>query len=148
MKKALSLLLAVIMIMSTMALIASAKSEYELPYNHHNCLNHISIDECRCCIYCENRDTQFRRECAEYDESTKTWYVCCNLCNGLANCNCGCPCCPKQEISEESSGTLIPEPVQDSLVERFRNALNKVIKVFDDLFDSIFEFLRIEDFFG
>ncbi len=150
MKKALSLLLAVIMLMSTMALCASA-AEYELPYQHNNCTyeKHNGLDDCRCCIYCENIDTRFiRQNCAEYDEKTKNWSVCCTLCNGLMNCNCGCECCPAVENKEEGNPTLVPERVQNSLVEGFRNALNKVMKVFDEFFDRIFEFLRIEDFFG
>ena len=149
MKKALSLLLAVIMLMSAMTLFASA--EYELPYQHHNCTaeTHDGLDDCRCCIYCDNIDTQFiRTGCAKYDPKTDIWSVCCNRCNGLLNCDCGCDCCPNVEYKEEGNPTLIPEPVQNSLVEGFRNALNKVIKVFDEFFDRIFEFLRIEDFFG
>ena len=149
MKKALSLVLAVIMLMSTMVLCVSA-ADYEIPYKHNECLdNHFGLDDCRCCIYCDNKDTDYIRKCATYDETTGIWSSsCCNLCNGLMNCNCGCECCPKQETNESGSGGLLPEDVQDSLVDSFRNALNKVKKVFDDFFDRIFEFLRIEDFFA
>ena len=151
MKKALSLILAVIMLMSTMALCASA---YFDNGGFCSCEDHVETSYCKCCLYCENLDSTYILGCCEKivnDDGSITWKKCCSLCNGLYDCECTtCSCCSEKsdEALDDNSNAIIPPSVQNSFVEAFQNAMAKISKVFDDFFDAIFEFLRIEDFFG
>lgn len=150
MKKALSLILAVIMLMSTMVLFASA---YIDNGGVCNCLDHIETKYCRCCLYCDNLDTTYMLDCCTKDEidGKVVWIKCCSLCNGLEDCECtDCECCATKsdEVINDGSTAIIPPSVQVSFVEGFQNAMKKIQKVFDDFFNTIFEFLRIEDFFS
>lgn len=151
MKKALSLLLAVIMLMSTMALFASA---YIDNGGICSCYDHVDTNTCRCCLYCDNLDTTFMLDCCEKHQNSDGsiyWVKCCSLCNGLKDCECtDCSCCAQKgdEILNDGSTAIIPPSVQISFVEGFQNAMRKLQKVFDDFFNAIFEFLRIDDFFG
>jgi hypothetical protein len=52
------------------------------------------------------------------------------------------------EVLNDGGTAIIPPSVQVSFVEGFQNAMKKIQAVFDSFFDTIFEFLRIEDFFG
>lgn len=150
MKKALSLLLAVIMLMSAVTFVGSAV--YKEPVGVCNCPDHVETNYCYCCLDCKNLDTSYILKCCKKSDDGKYWEKCCSLCNGLKDCECksDCTCCGKKvdETVNDGSTSILPESVQISLVEGFQNAMNKIRKVFDDFFDAIFEFLKIEDFFG
>ena len=150
MKKALSLILAIIMLMSAVTFVGSAYNDYG---GVCNCPDHKENNYCQCCLYCENLDTSYILDCCvkKVDGNKVYWEKCCSICNGLKDCECtDCKCCAKKidEIVNEGSTSIIPPSVQISLVEGFQNAMNKVRKIFDDFFDRIFEFLRIDDFFS
>lgn len=152
MKKALSLLLAVLMLVSAVTFVASA-AKYREPVGVCNCLDHIETKYCNCCLDCKNLDTSYMNgvNCCKKSDDGKYWEKCCSICNGLKDCECtDCSCCAKKsdEQMNEGSTSILPPSVQSSLVEGFQNAMNKIRKVFDDFFDAIFEFLKIEDFFG
>ena len=151
MKKALSLILAVIMLMSTMAVCAFA---YIDNGGVCRCLDHTDTKPCKCCLYCSNLDTTYKLDCCtkhENSDGSTYWVKCCSLCNGLEDCECTkCSCCSEKsdEVLNDGSTAVIPPSAQISIVEGFQNAMKKLQKVFDDFFNAIFEFLRIEDFFG
>lgn len=150
MKKALSLILAVIMLVSTMGLSATAYLEVD---SHCYCLDHNDTKPCTCCLYCDNLDTTYKLDCCKKTEIDGViyWEKCCSLCNGLQDCECTkCSCCSEKsdEVLNEGSTAVIPPSAQISIVEGFQNAMKTLQKFFDDFFDTIFEFLRIEDFFG
>ena len=150
MKKALSIFLAVIMLMSVMALAVSA--EFRAP-GVCMCEDHIKTDACHCCVYCENLDATYVLDCCSKTvlNGEEVWVFCCPDCDGLLNCKCvACSCCAEKtdDMLDDGSTSLIPESTQNSLVKSFQNAMQKIKAVFDNFFDRIFEFLRIEDFFG
>lgn len=155
MKKALSLFLAVLMLSITLIVPASAgifTPDIREP-GVCVCEDHNRKGPCHCCINCENLDTTYVLDCCKKEElnGEVVWTFCCPVCNGLWDCECvDCECCAekKDEVLNEGSTAIIPPSVQNSFISGFQNAMNKVKKVFDDFFNAIFEFLRIDDFFG
>lgn len=151
MKKALSIFLAVIMLMSVMSLAASAVVKEP---GVCMCEDHNRTGPCHCCIYCEHLDVTYKLDCCKKEtlyNGDEVWTFCCPTCTGLWNCECvGCSCCSEKtdDMLDDGSTSLIPPSTQNSLVKAFQNAINKIKAVFDSFFDSIFEFLRIDDFFG
>ena len=148
MKKALSLILVAIMLMTTVAFGVSAYIDEGALCS---CYNHVDNNTCKCCLYCKNLDTSYINECCKKDElnGKEVWIKCCNLCSGLENCSCDCTCCAKNnETLDDGSGSIFSGAFLDSFVDGFQNAMKKIQKVFDDFFDTIFDFLKIEDFFG
>ena len=155
MKKALSLFLAVLMFVTAMIIPASAAGLIPDIRKDGVCMceDHVKTSPCHCCVYCENLDNTYVLDCCTKDKigGEDVWTFCCVVCNGLWDCECvACECCAekKDEILEDSGTTIIPETAQNSIVAGFQNAIQKVKAVFDKFFDAIFEFLRIDDFFG
>ena len=154
MKKALSLFLAVLMLVIATIVPAGAGLLPDTRYDGVcTCEDHIRTAPCRCCVYCENLDNTYVLDCCKKDtlNGKEVWTFCCVVCNGMWDCECvDCECCAekKDEVLEENGTTIIPETTQNSIVSGFQNAIQKIKAVFDKFFNSIFEFLRIDDFFG
>lgn len=151
MKKALSLFLAVLMLMSVMAVSVSAV-DIRNP-GICTCEDHDKYNPCHCCLFCDNLDTSYILDCCKKEtlNGEVVWTFCCAACNGLWDCECvDCSCCAekKDEVLDDGSNAIVPPSVQNSFVSAFQNAMNKIKEVFDNIFNTIFEFLRIEDFFG
>lgn len=155
MKKTLSLFLAVLMLST--ALIVPASAGIFAPDIREPgvcvCEDHIKTGPCHCCIYCENLDNTYVLDCCKKDVvgGEEVWTFCCAVCNGLWDCECvDCDCCSekKDEQLNEGSNAIIPPSAQNSIVSGFQNAMRKIKEVFDNIFNTIFEFLRIDEFFG
>ncbi len=154
MKKTLSLFLAVLMLAITLIMPVGAAliPDIRKP-GVCMCEDHIKTSPCHCCLYCENLDNTYVLDCCKKDVlgGEEVWTFCCTVCTGLWDCECvDCSCCAekKDEYLDEGSNAIIPPSTQNSIVTGFQNAMQKIKAVFDKFFDSIFEFLRIEDFFG
>lgn len=150
MKKALSVFLAVLMLMSGMTLMSFA---YIDEGGYCSCYDHVETDTCRCCIYCENLDTTYVLDCCKKQElnGQTVWIKCCSICNGLEDCECtDCECCAEKsdEVINDGNISLVPPSVQNSIIAGFQNAMRRLQEIFDKFFDAIFEFLRFDDFFG
>ncbi len=147
MKKALSLFLAVLMIMSVMAVSVSAIDIRK--GSVCTCEDHDKYNPCHCCIYCDNLDNDYVNDCCK--QVGNEWVFCCRACNGLWNCGCvSCDCCATkdQPYEEPDSPALIPGNVQQNLISSFQNAMATLMKSLRSFFDRIFEFLRIDEYFG
>lgn len=147
MKKALSLFLAVLMIMS--ALVASVGAVDIRNPGICTCEDHDRYNPCHCCIYCENLDNDYVLDCCK--EVDGTWTFCCRICNGLWDCECvECECCAEKDstLVEPESPSLLPVGVQNSLVASFQNAMKQLQARLADFFNSVFEFLRLDEYFG
>ena len=169
MKKIISVLLAVLMLMSMLAvsgfateLIVRDDTSYR-PVNVCKCEDHVGAPKksCHCCIFCENLDMQYVTTCAKNPDGTLKLYtdengskyiaVCCANCTGLWPCKCGCECCAENENIGDKDHTL-DDVVSDEKKEEYVDGFQKVLKVisdaFDEFFNKIFEFLRIFDIIG
>ncbi len=157
MKKLISVLLAVVMLftMGTMAF-AVVVEEPEIT-GECRCDDHdISvIGSCHCCVLCPNIDKSYLTSCAK-DKSTDGSYdgsLCCAYCTGIFPCSCGCACCDPN--NKDTTGGILgdgyeiwDDEAQDDFVSGFQKILKRISDVFDKFFDSIFEFLRLEDLLG
>lgn len=157
MKKIISVLLAVVMLftMGTMAF-AVVIEEPEIT-GECRCDEHDTsvIGGCHCCVLCPNIDKSYLTACAK-DKSTDGSYdgsLCCAYCTGIFPCSCGCDCCDPN--NQQKPGGVLgdgyeiwDEDAQDDFVSGFQKILKRISDVFDRFFDSIFEFLRLEDLLG
>ena len=138
MKKIISILLAVLMIFSSMAVMASAS------VLDCNCGDaHKDTADCCCCVYCPTTSDNYRTSCGG---------TCCAECTGLKPCSC-CSCCAV--ITDENLGdnesildNYITDKDKESFVEGFQSILKVISDFFDNLFDTIFEFLRLDEVLG
>ncbi len=77
--------------------------------------------------------------------------LCCENCTGLAGCHCDCGCqyCPKDtsnEVGDKIDGAI--ETGRNGFINGIQTALKAVRDVMYDLFEKLFEFLRLEDILG
>ena len=154
MKKIVSVLLAVLMIFSVMAVSASAAEGAICNCGNHN---YDNPNNCYCCINCPsvvNNNHLF--SCAKL--SGNTYATCCTECPGYfgatynaCTCNCGCDTCG-ENASSSGDGNIIDSVVTEkdkqNFVDGFQAVLKKISDVFDRFFDAIFEFLRIDQILG
>lgn len=148
MKKALSLLLAIILVFSALACsFAVFAEEYEM--KDCSCSNCTRIpNSCRCCAYCPYIDKSVLLSCAKDEDGNFKGSFCCSECSGIwpCNCHCGCEACvDKSQETDPDPEPLIPEAQRKAYVEAFQNAIKKVAAVFDKIFNAIFKFLRIDE---
>ena len=164
MRKIISLVLAVLMLFSVMAVSASAANECR-------CDDHVESSTCHCCIYCpENPSMGYVTPChkayvdGKYvlrDGVNAPEYYCCEDCRGFINnkgqCGCTCSCCKlNSDGTIGDSKTPIggywediwDEEAQEDFVTGFQAVLKKISDAFDKIFDAIFEFLRLDEILG
>ena len=177
MKKSLSILLALIMLLGCFSMVASAanregewvkvgydivtgdimqfeftNTECTCPVNDHTARN--------CCVFCPNLDIGLLTSCAtdSYKEGAdKVGFdgtVCCEECTGIWPCYCGCECCKKdledQDVTDNDNtlGEIITDEDKDNFVKGFQSILKVISDAFDKFFDAIFAFLRIDGVLG
>lgn len=147
MKKALSILLALLMLTAVFALPASAAG--------CECLDHDKSGAyCTCCVYCENLDPGKKTTCLEFvtdEEGNRVAKTCCNECDGVFPCGCGCGCCAltdEDKADLNTSDPLLTPEQQETVIETFQRILSQIAEFFDNIFETIFEFLRFDDIMG
>ncbi len=147
MKKALSIILALIMITAVFALPASAADSVLVTDTICDCEDHVKTGKCTCCLYCENLDRTYKTPCAVQLEDG-TYTVCCIDCDGIFPCDCNCDCCPKDSESNPENTDkppLISEENQEVIVGGWNEIMQKVVAFFEEFFNYIFEFLKLAD---
>lgn len=152
MKKALSVFLAVVMMLSVFGACFGAFADYERPVAQCTCKNHNPNGPCHCCVYCPNLDKTYQTSCVKdvVDEegNVVAKSFCCSKCTGIFPCSCGCECCNNFEDKDDNNDKpIFNEDQQEQIVNGFQAVLKKVADVFDMLFKAIFDFLRIGDLF-
>ena len=163
MKKIISVLLAVLMMFTTMAFVASA-TEYIEPETGTEikgvceCTTHTGNKDCKCCVYCLSTDNNYRVNCAKphTDADGVVYYeVCCSKCTGIHPCDCGnsCGCgyCKSydEDVNDKNgSNDYITEQDKEAFVDGFQGILKKISDFFDMIFDAVFEFLRLDEVLG
>lgn len=171
MKKVISVFLALIMIFSCVGVVlVSAENNDDCTCGCFNCTNK---EGCHCCIYCEKLDKNYVLSCVTYDEN-KVPHFCCDECDGLFPCSCGATaayefeknedgsyklddnynkipkhpmCCINNYESIEDGSAILTPDQQESFITGFRSILKTIAAVFDELFNRLFEFLRVKDIF-
>ncbi len=142
MKKIISVLLAALMLMSCFAVVSFAETA------EHKCEKgtHVSVGYCTCCLLCPNVDDSYVLGCAD----RTTGATCCADCSGIYPCNCRCTCCSKgdQTGTENDGKDILTPEQQENFVDGFQAFLKKISDFFDDLFDKIFEFLKVDEVLG
>ena len=159
MRKIISLVLAVLMLFSAMAVSASAANEC-------TCDDHVKESTCHCCIYCpENPSFAYVTPCHKYYGDDGKYHLkdsyCCGDCSGFVNnnrqCGCDCSCCQIDINGNFVTGSdpiggvweeIWDEEAQDNFVTGFQAILKRISDVFDKIFDAIFEFLRLDEILG
>ncbi len=150
MKKIVSVLLAALMLMSCFGVISFAEGKV------CTCPEGVHVDgqACRCCVYCPNVDDSYVLGC--YDKENDGF--CCSDCNGMydaikgCGCTCGCEYCKLgDQTGNENDSNLDdvwgPEE-QEEFVDGFQAFIKKISDFFDELFDRIFEFLKLDQVIG
>lgn len=151
MKKIISLLLAAIMLMSCFAVSAFAVViEGECTCSEDG--THNPVGSCHCCIFCPNLNPTFVTACARGSLNSGVKEVCCYECTGIVGCTCGCECCKTTDEDMDDDNSTLDEMWTDadkqSFVDGFQSILKIISDFFDNLFDTIFEFLGLEDVLG
>lgn len=172
MKKIISVLLAVLMICSCMAVSAFAvekgekvpvgenifgiEYKYALP-GACDCMDRHKEPKCDCCLFCPNLDVSLQRSCVEWftnPDGERYAAVCCVNCTGLIDCNCGCGCevCATDNKDlgdyDNTIGDYWGPEEQKSFIDNFQAILKRISDAFDAFFNAIFEFLRIDGVVG
>ncbi len=149
MKKALSILMSILIIALSFTFIAGAVDACP------ECLSkEHKAEKCGCCFYCPNLDTALLVPCLREGNGVKLENgevaFCCHECDGWYPCDCDCECCPKSASDFENSNNnqiLTPEQ-QEQVIDGFQSVLARIREFFDKLFDAIFEFLRFDEIMG
>lgn len=159
MRKIISVILAVLMLFSVMAVSASAAMGV------CKCDDHKADTTCHCCINCpENPSFGYVTPCHKTMVNGKYELVetfCCDDCKGFIDndfkCGCNCDCCKlNADGTIGSSGLAIggvweevwDEEAQEEFVTGFQAVLKRISDVFDKIFNAIFEFLRLDEVLG
>lgn len=145
MKKIISIALFLIIVMSALVLSVSAESGAPYSKDYCSCESHDSEKEvCNCCLYCSNFKVGYRSSCVTLDQESQKYYVCCENCDGIWPCDCGCVCCSDHDNYEENNPTepddndYIPEPDEisffDSILKMLKDAFSNLIQMIMNLF--------------
>ena len=149
MRKIISVLLVALMLFSVVAVSASAADGCD-------CTNHVEDMDCRCCINCTELDKSMIMSCAKDANGNVTGKTCCTACKGFlqknAGCGCSCSCCGDANSSTNNSGGALGGIVTDkdkqNFVDIFQSILGKISAAFDNFFNAIFEFLKLDEVLG
>ncbi len=148
MKKIISVLLAALMLVSCFAVSSFAAVEKT---GECTCEDHNDV-ACHCCLYCPKLSTSYVTSCAKDSLGSDVKYVCCHDCTGIVGCPCGCPCCDvdNEDIDSDDStlDELVPDETKESFVDGFQSILKVISDFFDDLWEAIRTFLRLDDVIG
>lgn len=149
MKKVISIVIATLMIMSCFAVASLAAGVCTCGEGVHT-----DGEPCRCCRYCPNVDTSAILNC--YDKETDT--RCCEDCSGMfdakkgCGCDCGCVHCKTKNQTGNELDSYLDKIFGDLEKKNFVDSFQEVIKmlsdIFDELFNKIFEFLKIDGVIG
>lgn len=147
MKKALSILMSVLIIALSFTFMVSAACD---------CKEHKDspVNSCTCCIDCDNIDTHILASCVKTKEENGKFVIdkdqpsCCTYCTGLTTCTCPCNCCVGDKAGNTNSDPILDENQQQSVIDTFQKVLGRVREFFDNFFDMIFEFLRFDEIMG
>ena len=160
MRKIISVILAVLMLFSVMAVSASAAA------GECKCDDHIESSACHCCIYCPENPTYAYVTPCHKAFNGQTYEIlegkfCCHECTGFINnkgeCGCECDCCTLNidgtmgDLSTPVGGLwdeIWDEDAQQSFIDGFQAILKRISDAFDKFFDAIFEFLRLDEVLG
>ncbi|MGN0467134.1 MAG: hypothetical protein ACI4GY_00230 [Acutalibacteraceae bacterium] len=148
MKKALSVLLALIMILSSLAVGFGvfAADGYKCEKCGNDCTHEMGT--CHCCAECEYIDETYLTSCVKDANGHFQPTYCCSKCTGIWPCSCGCSCCNNYEdVTDDNNGPILNPDQQEQVIKGFQAILKKISDVFDMLFDKLFEFLRIGEIF-
>ena len=150
MKKIISVLLVAMMLFSVVAISASAAL--------CDCGNHVPAkgENCHCCLDCPDLKPELILNCARQNG---VYTSCCPECSGIfdginyCDCDCGCPVCERLNSSKPSDDDalidgIVTDADKQSFVEGFQAILKRISDLFDSFFDSIFEFLRLDEVLG
>ncbi len=155
MKKTLSILMSVLILALSFTMVSSAAA-YKC-----ECVDHVAKD-CKCCIYCPNLDNHYLTSCAVNSDGTLKYanpeapeeerYVelCCKKCTGIIPCDCGCSCCTlsEEDIENMNPDQIFDENQQEQIITGFQKVLGRLRTFFDDFFEMVFEFLRLDEILG
>ena len=145
MRKIISVLLVALMLFSVVAVSASAADAC-------GCKDHREDIECRCCIYCPTLPKEYIKSCAKDGNGNPTGEFCCQYCAGYykkgTDCGCTCSCCGESG-STGGNGIIDPDLVwgeqqQKNFVTVFQSILGKISAAFDNFWNAIKEFLKID----
>ena len=152
MKKTLSILLTVLMIALSFTFLVSAE---DAPVC--NCYDHQASPaySCKCCFYCDNLNVNAVTPCMKDGNGVKkdadgfVVETCCGFCDGWREgCHCDCECCPKGTTSNDQNNELLDDNQKEQVVNGFQKVLARFREFFDNLFNTIFEFLRFDEIMG
>ncbi len=156
MKKVISVLLAIMMLFSAMSTLAFA-ADVVSPEPKCTCDEHkvSPVGSCHCCVLCPNIDKSYLTSCAKDGKADGTYdgSLCCAYCTGIFPCSCGCSCC--DPAGEDDNKPVIgpiediwTDDAQEDFIDGFQKILKRISDVFDDFFNKIFEFLRLDEVLG
>lgn len=155
MKKTLSVILAIVMILTCfVAAVAAVPADHAAICGHCGSCT-AKAGTCAECIYCPNLEKGRICSCVgEYDEATGEYSFCCANCTGLWPCecgrDCGCEYClgQSQEIDDGTGDPIIPPKTQEQIIANFQKIIRQIADALDKFFDAIFEFLRLDEVIG
>lgn len=158
MKKVISVLLTMLMLFSVMGTVALAvDNEVPGPTGECGCADHtIAAEGCHCCVLCPNIDISYLTACAKNSSAGGSYdgSLCCYKCTGIWPCDCGCDCCGESAGSDNNNpiigdiDDIWTEEAQDDFVDGFQKILKRISDAFDNFFNKIFEFLRLDEVLG
>ena len=147
MKKTLSVMLAVLMLLATFTVgfAAFAGDSCEFCDNPHS----TQAGSCTCCLNCPNLDLSKVAACAKGPNGVTTEGFCCANCTGFYDCTCGKNCkCTFCGGTGDSTGAelkpVIPENTQEYIKDLFQRILGKISEVFDRIFEVAFAVFNIK----
>lgn len=151
MKKFIAVLLAALMLFSSFAMMSSAV--YEVTGKCECGGNHTpdTAKKCTCCLFCDNLDIGFVTTCARKSLESEVKYLCCSECTGFIGCTCGCDCCKNDadiDSDKPTTDDYFSEQDKENFVDGFQAILSKISSFFDDLWETIKTFLRIDEVLG
>ncbi len=151
MKKTLSVLLAVLMLLAALtagfAVFADGETTCSFCGKAHTS---TEAGKCSCCLNCPYLDMSKVSACAKDANGVKKdGGFCCANCTGFYDCTCGktCKCefCQGTgDAADSDLKPLIPEQTQDYIKSLFQNIIHKISEVFDRMFEVAFAIFNIK----
>lgn len=163
MKKTLSVILALIMLMSSFVTAFAAEDTTAAEdigdigtYKECVCDDCTKADGCICCVFCPYLNEDYILQCVKVvdgPEGERHIVKCCANCTGLFPCDCGtksdcgCATCDGKsiEVDDGLGDPLLTPEQQEEFVTGFQKIIKIIADAFTKFFDAIFEFLRIDE---